>query len=99
MPGPRPSREPFAEDRVRLRRREVVGQVVDAQDAGWPKQIGHAPEGDRLPEVGQVMQRVAREDTVDWWPPMLVTQEPGLNNLEVGEAGLCSTLAKDLDHG
>ena len=88
-PAPRgvvdPARQPGLDALAGLGRVELVDQVPQAQDAARPEQAGDAVEGDPLPEVGDLVEGVAAVDGVRGRALVLVGQEPGLDDGDVGE--------------
>ena len=62
---------------------EGEDEVAEEKRAARPQQLRHASQRERLPEVGQVVERVPGVDRVYRFAGMLVAQEPGLHALDV----------------
>ena len=90
---------PSLEDLAGLCRLEVVHQVPQPKDPAGTQQAGDPVEGDRLPEVGQLVESVARVDAVDRRTSVLVGEEPGLDAGEVGHSRLGGPGPQQRQHG
>ena len=64
---------------------ESVHDVPEPQHRAGPEHIVQPVERDRLPEVGQVVQRVPAVGEVDEVTLVLVREEAGVHALDVGE--------------
>src|SRR5439155_16760831 len=73
--------EPVLDPEIGLAGLEVVHEIAQDEHAAGREQIGEAGEGDALPEVGEVMQRVARVDELWRIALVLVREEAGLDPL------------------
>ena len=62
---------------------EVEHEITEPKDAAGPEDRGDALEGDRLPEVGKVVQRISREHEVSGLGVVVVREEPGLDDRDV----------------
>ncbi len=69
-----------------LRGTEVEDEIAQPEDAAGPEERGHPVQRDGLPEVGQMMEGVAREDHVGRFVEMLVGQEAAIDDRHVVEA-------------
>ena len=73
--------------------------VSEPEDAARPEEGRDAFEGDRLPEVGQVMQGIARVDEVRRLALVLVAEEAGPDALQVRDSTCLRPRARRGDHG
>src|SRR5450759_4786604 len=62
---------------------EAVHHVPQAEHATWSKNAAEVDQGDPLPEVGKVMECIARVDEVCRASLVLITQEAGPHHLNV----------------
>jgi hypothetical protein len=67
----------------RLRWVEAVHDVPQTEHTAWSKNLVDPCQGDGLPEVWEMMERVAGVNEVRGVSLMLVGQEASLNNLDV----------------
>ena len=78
--------EPVLDDAVHLILVAGEGEVAQAQDAIRLEDAGDALERERLPEIGQVMERVARVDVIGHLASVFVAEEARLHALDVRHA-------------
>ena len=93
--------EPGGHPRVGLGRLEVVDEIAHEQDSAGLEKAMDPVERDRLPEVRDLVQRVARADEVDRWAGVLVREEPGVTTSTLpspsstARVRRCPTIAAD----
>jgi len=90
--------EPALEHLGRLARGEVVDQVAQAEHPAGTEHPRDAIQGQRLPEVRQLVQRVPGVHPVRGRAGMLVAEEPGHDAVQVCQPGGGGALAEPRDH-
>ena len=77
---------------------EAVDHVPQTEHPTLPKRAAESGQSDRLPEVGQVMERIAGVDEVCEASAVLVAQEPGLRDLNIGQPRCGHLRSQDVEH-
>jgi hypothetical protein len=78
---------------------EVVDQVAQPQHAAGPQHPRDPVQGQRLPEVRQLVQRVAGVHAVGKRRGMLIAEEARAHAVQVGQPCAGGTLAQHREHG
>ena len=91
-------RDPLLDVAIGVAGLEAVDDVRHPQHAAAAQHAGQPAQGDRLSEVGQVMQRIAAVHEVGGRTGVFVGQEPGMDDLDVLRAGAIELVGQPLEH-